>query len=129
MPVAHTICDTFAVTVTLPTVADADTGPNVEGAGSPASTSACRPRTSPPPEDSQVRAGGLHQAGGAACHGFRVGDRGGGRTWPSGSHTVRAPCAFGLIVQEPGINNMAQGIAGLLDSGEFEQVLQRLDDE
>ncbi|MFF0693389.1 hypothetical protein ACFYU4_12260 [Streptomyces tendae] len=28
-----------------------------------------------------------------------------------------------------GIDNMTQVIAGLLDSGEFEQVLQRLDDE
>ncbi|MEU2799404.1 hypothetical protein ACFXOR_21355 [Streptomyces sp. NPDC059164] len=35
----------------------------------------------------------------------------------------------GLIVQGPGIDIMAQVIAGLLDSGEFEQVLQRLDDE
>ncbi|MFF8702844.1 MULTISPECIES: hypothetical protein [Streptomyces] len=38
-------------------------------------------------------------------------------------------CSDGLIVREPGIDNMTQVIAGLLDSGEFEQVLQRLDDE
>ncbi|MFJ8907202.1 hypothetical protein ACIRIU_19665 [Streptomyces sp. NPDC102351] len=38
-------------------------------------------------------------------------------------------CSDGLIVREPGINNMTQVIAGLLVSGEFEQVLQRLDDE
>ncbi|WP_344323760.1 hypothetical protein [Streptomyces macrosporus] len=38
-------------------------------------------------------------------------------------------CSDGLIVRDPGIENMARVLAGLLDSGEFEQVLQRLDDE
>ncbi|MFE1774246.1 hypothetical protein [Streptomyces sp. NPDC059008] len=38
-------------------------------------------------------------------------------------------CSDGLIVRDPGIENMAQVIAGLLDSGEFEHVLQRLGDE
>jgi len=36
-------------------------------------------------------------------------------------------CSDGLIVREPGIESMTQVIAGLLDSGEFTQILQRLD--
>ncbi|MEV8092466.1 hypothetical protein [Streptomyces nigra] len=38
-------------------------------------------------------------------------------------------CSDGLIVREPGIDNMTQVLAGLLDDGEFTDVLQRLDDE
>jgi len=38
-------------------------------------------------------------------------------------------CSDELVVRQPGIDNMAQVIAGLIDSGEFEQILQRLDDE
>jgi hypothetical protein len=38
-------------------------------------------------------------------------------------------CSDGLIVRDPGVDNMTQVIAGLLDSGEFDQILQRLDDE
>jgi hypothetical protein len=36
-------------------------------------------------------------------------------------------CSDGLIVREPGIESMTQVIAGLLDSGEFSQILRRLD--
>ncbi|WP_405014094.1 hypothetical protein [Kitasatospora sp. NBC_01539] len=36
-------------------------------------------------------------------------------------------CSDGLIVREPGIESMTQVIAGLLDSGEFSQILHRLD--
>ncbi|MFD5067581.1 hypothetical protein ACFWNC_06490 [Streptomyces sp. NPDC058369] len=36
-------------------------------------------------------------------------------------------CSDGLIVREPGIESMAHVIAGLLASGAFSQVLQRLD--
>ncbi|MER7490538.1 hypothetical protein ABTY20_32585 [Streptomyces sp. NPDC126497] len=35
-------------------------------------------------------------------------------------------CSDGLIVREPGVSKMTDVIAGLLDSGEFAQVLQRL---
>lgn len=38
-------------------------------------------------------------------------------------------CSDGLIVREPGIDNMTHVIAGLLDSGEFAQILQRLDND
>lgn len=38
-------------------------------------------------------------------------------------------CSDGLIVRDPGIDNMTQVLAGLLDAGDFTQVLQRLDDE
>ncbi|MFI1735772.1 hypothetical protein ACH40E_42605 [Streptomyces acidicola] len=38
-------------------------------------------------------------------------------------------CSDGLIVRDPGIDNMTEVIASLLNSGEFGQVLQRLDDE
>ncbi|CAM5556517.1 putative protein OS=Kitasatospora aureofaciens OX=1894 GN=GCM10010502_65550 PE=4 SV=1 [Kitasatospora aureofaciens] len=38
-------------------------------------------------------------------------------------------CFDGLIVREPGIDNMTQGMVGLLDDGDFTQVLQRLHDE
>ncbi len=38
-------------------------------------------------------------------------------------------CSDGLIVRDPGIESMSGVIAGLLDSGEFSQVLQRLDDD
>ncbi|MEU9013354.1 hypothetical protein AB0D12_27060 [Streptomyces sp. NPDC048479] len=37
-------------------------------------------------------------------------------------------CSDGLIVKEAGITSMAEVIVGLLDNGEFRQVLQRLDD-
>ncbi|TBO61557.1 hypothetical protein EYS09_00745 [Streptomyces kasugaensis] len=37
-------------------------------------------------------------------------------------------CSDGLIVKEPGVLPMAKVIMGLLDNGEFHQVLQRLDD-
>lgn len=33
----------------------------------------------------------------------------------------------GLIVRDPGIDNMTQVIAGLIDNGEFSEVFQRLD--
>lgn len=36
-------------------------------------------------------------------------------------------CSDGLIVREPGVSNMTDVIAGLLDSGEFTQILLRLD--
>jgi hypothetical protein len=38
-------------------------------------------------------------------------------------------CSDGLIVRDPGIDNMTQVLTGLLDAGDFTQVLQRLDDE
>ena len=38
-------------------------------------------------------------------------------------------CSDGLIVRDPGIGNMTQVLAGLLDAGDFTQILQRLDDE
>ncbi|OKI95095.1 hypothetical protein [Kitasatospora sp. CB01950] len=38
-------------------------------------------------------------------------------------------CSDGLIVRDPGIANMTQVITGLLDDGDFDQILQRLDDE
>ncbi|MPY49336.1 hypothetical protein [Streptomyces acidicola] len=38
-------------------------------------------------------------------------------------------CSDGLIVRGPGIDVVTEVIAGLLNSGEFDQVLQRLDDE
>ncbi|MDY0812669.1 hypothetical protein [Kitasatospora purpeofusca] len=38
-------------------------------------------------------------------------------------------CSDGLIVRDRGIENMTQVLAGLLDDGDFTQVLQRLDDE
>ncbi|MFF9839321.1 hypothetical protein [Streptomyces sp. NPDC013740] len=38
-------------------------------------------------------------------------------------------CSDGLIVRDPGIDNMTRVLAGLLDTGDFTQVLQRLNDE
>ncbi|MFE0458930.1 hypothetical protein ACFW1A_06665 [Kitasatospora sp. NPDC058965] len=38
-------------------------------------------------------------------------------------------CSDGLIVRDPGIDSMTAVLAGLLDNGEFAQVLQRLDDD
>ncbi|MER7585118.1 hypothetical protein [Kitasatospora sp. NPDC097691] len=38
-------------------------------------------------------------------------------------------CSDGLIVRDPGIDNMTQVITGLLDDGDFDQILQHLDDE
>lgn len=38
-------------------------------------------------------------------------------------------CPDGLIVREAGIANMIGAISGVLDEGDFEQILQRLDDE
>ncbi|GAA2218823.1 hypothetical protein [Streptomyces nogalater] len=37
-------------------------------------------------------------------------------------------CSDGLIVRDAGISNMTQVLAGLLQNGEFTQILQRLDD-
>ncbi|WP_020117187.1 hypothetical protein [Streptomyces canus] len=37
-------------------------------------------------------------------------------------------CSDGLIVRDPGIDNMTQVLSGLLDSGDFSQILQRIDD-
>jgi hypothetical protein len=37
-------------------------------------------------------------------------------------------CPDGLIVRDPGIDSMTHVLAGLLESGEFAQILQRLDD-
>ncbi|WP_073229614.1 MULTISPECIES: hypothetical protein [unclassified Streptomyces] len=103
--------------MTLPTVTDADAGPNVEG-DEFARIHISMPTTHFPAARGLATSGPVSFIKAAAR-----------RATASGSHTVRAPCAFGQIVQEPGINSMAQGIAGLLDSGEFEQALQRLDDE
>ncbi|MFE7485212.1 hypothetical protein [Streptomyces sp. NPDC057552] len=38
-------------------------------------------------------------------------------------------CSDGLMVREPGIDNMTQVFADLLDAGDFTKILQRLDDE
>jgi hypothetical protein len=38
-------------------------------------------------------------------------------------------CSDGLIVRDPGIGSMTQVLAGLLETGDFTQVLQRLDGE
>ncbi|MEU6848358.1 hypothetical protein ABZ901_00185 [Actinacidiphila alni] len=38
-------------------------------------------------------------------------------------------CPDGLIVREAGIANMTEAIGGVLDEGDFEQILQRLEDE
>ncbi|MFE2915391.1 hypothetical protein ACFXI0_17235 [Kitasatospora indigofera] len=38
-------------------------------------------------------------------------------------------CSDGLIVRDPGLDNMTQVITGLLDGGDFEQILQCLDNE
>ncbi|MGH4029323.1 hypothetical protein ACQB60_10355 [Actinomycetota bacterium Odt1-20B] len=37
-------------------------------------------------------------------------------------------CWDGLIVRDAGISNMTQVLAGLIENGEFTQILQRLDD-
>jgi hypothetical protein len=38
-------------------------------------------------------------------------------------------CSDGLIVREAGIANMTEAIGSALDQGDFERILQRLDDE
>ncbi|MFF7159461.1 hypothetical protein [Streptomyces sp. NPDC008139] len=38
-------------------------------------------------------------------------------------------CSDGLIVREAGVVSMAEAISGALDEGDFEKILQRLDDE
>lgn len=38
-------------------------------------------------------------------------------------------CSDGLIVREAGIASMTEAIGGVLDEGDFEQILQRLEDE
>lgn len=38
-------------------------------------------------------------------------------------------CSDGLIVRDPGIENMSGVIAGLIDSGEFSRILRRHDDD
>ncbi len=38
-------------------------------------------------------------------------------------------CSDGLIVREPGIDNMTQAITGVLDEDDFDKILQRIDDE
>ncbi|MGY5058529.1 hypothetical protein ACWDFR_31485 [Streptomyces sp. 900105755] len=37
-------------------------------------------------------------------------------------------CSDGLIVRDAGVSNMTQVLAGLIQNGEFTQILQRLDD-
>ncbi|MEU0446602.1 hypothetical protein [Streptomyces tendae] len=37
-------------------------------------------------------------------------------------------CSDGLIVRDAGISNMTRVLAGLIETGEFTQILQRLDD-
>ncbi|MEU3983798.1 hypothetical protein AB0F77_27580 [Streptomyces sp. NPDC026672] len=36
-------------------------------------------------------------------------------------------CSDGLIVRDPGISNMTQVLIGLIENGEFTQILQRLE--
>ncbi|MDT0390868.1 hypothetical protein [Streptomyces dubilierae] len=38
-------------------------------------------------------------------------------------------CSDGLIVRDPGIDNITQVLIGLLDCGDFTQILQRLEDD
>jgi hypothetical protein len=38
-------------------------------------------------------------------------------------------CSDGLIVREAGVANMTEAISSALDQGDFERILQRLDDE
>ncbi|MFF9335649.1 hypothetical protein [Streptomyces albogriseolus] len=38
-------------------------------------------------------------------------------------------CSDGLIVRDAGIDNITHVLTGLLDGGDFTQVLQRLDDD
>jgi hypothetical protein len=38
-------------------------------------------------------------------------------------------CSDGLMVRNPGIGSLTQVLAGLLETGDFTQVLQRLDGE
>jgi hypothetical protein len=38
-------------------------------------------------------------------------------------------CSDGLIVRDPGISNMTRVLTGLIENGEFTQILHRLDDE
>jgi hypothetical protein len=38
-------------------------------------------------------------------------------------------CSDGLMVREAGVANMTEAIRGVLDEGDFEQILQRLEDE
>lgn len=38
-------------------------------------------------------------------------------------------CSDGLIVREAGVASMTEAISGVLDEGDFEQILQRLEDE
>jgi len=38
-------------------------------------------------------------------------------------------CSDGLIVRDAGVGPMTDVIAGLLESGEFTHILQRLDDD
>lgn len=37
-------------------------------------------------------------------------------------------CSDGLIVRDAGISNMTKVLVGLIESGEFTQILQRVDD-
>ncbi len=37
-------------------------------------------------------------------------------------------CSDGLIVRDAGISNMTWVLSGLIETGEFTQILQRLDD-
>ncbi|MFE2070731.1 hypothetical protein ACFXDH_51680 [Streptomyces sp. NPDC059467] len=53
-------------------------------------------------------------------------------TWPRTGEGLSGRyfwCSDGLMVRDPGIESMTQVLAGLLDSGDFTQVLQRLSDE
>jgi hypothetical protein len=38
-------------------------------------------------------------------------------------------CSDGLIVREAGVTNMTEAISGTLDEGDFERILQRLEDD
>ena len=51
-------------------------------------------------------------------------------TWAGSDEALRGRyfwASDGLIVRDPGIDNMTQVIAGLIDNGEFSEVFQRLD--
>ncbi|WP_242744354.1 hypothetical protein [Streptomyces sp. CA-256286] len=99
-PIDHTVCDTFAVavTVTPPAVADAERGPNVVGDGSDHIHIGI-PTTYFPAARGLATAGPVSFIEAAARRATASGSMTGAAAgaWPSGSHTVRAPCEFGQL--------------------------------
>ncbi|MEU9713537.1 hypothetical protein AB0E21_33795 [Streptomyces sp. NPDC047967] len=84
--------------MTLPAAADTDTGPNVEGDGS-AHIHIGMPTTHFPAARGLTTSGPVSFIEAAARRATASGSVTGAAAgaWPSGSHTVRAPCAFGQL--------------------------------